>query len=89
MIEFKIGYIGKENDIVYQEAVEYFKEKNHGDEDFNIVFEDITNMSSEEIDSKTFHIIVFDTNVLDTDMSKTLQEIKNSRTDITDINFLP
>lgn len=89
MIEFKIGYIGKEDDEVYQRAVNHFKEKNKGDEDFNIVFENITEMNAEEIDSKTFHMIVFDTNVLDTNMSNVLQELKNSRTDITDINFLP
>ena len=50
MIEFKIGYIGKEDDEVYKRAEEYFKEKNLNDDDFHIVIENITGMSAEEIE---------------------------------------
>lgn len=89
MIEFKIGYVGKADDMIYQKAEEFFKEKNNGDKDFTITFEDITNMSAEEIDSNTYHMIVFDKNSIDDKMMNVIHELKNSRADITDINFLP
>ena len=89
MIEFRIGYIGKPDDVIYQRAVEYFKEKNSDDKDFNIVFEDITNMSTDEIDAKTFHMTIFDINSMDDNMKRVLQELKNTRSDISDINIFP
>ncbi len=102
MIEFKIGYIGKEDDEVYKRAEEYFKEKNLNDDDFHIVIENITGMSAEEIEAKTFHTVLFDAkffepkeensnekNSDDEKINNTFKALKNSGINMADVNFLP
>lgn len=76
MTTFKIAYIGdKDEDSLLSQAQEYFKQKNLNDKDFDIVFEDVSNMSKEEIQSKSHHLVSFDVSILDSDKSNLLKEM--------------
>ena len=61
IIKYRIAYIGDvDKDALYQQAQEYFKGKNSQDENFEVIFEDISGMSSEQIQASTYHMVVFD-----------------------------
>ena len=91
IVRFRIAYIGDvDKDTLYQQAQEYFKDKNSQDENFEVIFEDISDMSSEQIEANTYHMVVFDRNILDSDDKvDVLKNLKNSKNDISDLNFFP
>lgn len=91
IIKYRIAYIGDvDKDALYQQAQEYFKGKNSQDENFEVIFEDISGMSSEQIQASTYHMVVFDRNILDVDKKvDVLKSLKDSKSNISDLNFFP
>ena len=88
MITFRIAYIGDANDDkLFQQAQQYFEEKNLEDEEFQIVFEDITDMPEGEIISKTYHAISFDETILETDKKDILKKLMDQRAEKDDIQM--
>ena len=90
MTTYRIAYIGDANsDILYQKAKEYFKARNLGDEDFQIEFEDVSQMSELEISSKNYHMVSFDISSLDNEKSKVIKALMDSKAELSDLNMLP